>query len=208
MEFATEMVLKSSLRGGRIAEIPITLHPDGRRARPPHLKTFQDGWRTLRLLLLYHPRSVFLAPGIVLVALGLIGYILALPGTWIGGVHLDAHTLLVSSLFLIVGFQALVSYLVTKAFAVSMGLLPADPSLQRFMELAQLEKGLAFGLLACTAGGLLLLGAVNQWRLVGFGDLDYARTMRWVIPGATLFMLGVQALLSSFTVSLLSLQRR
>jgi glycosyltransferase involved in cell wall biosynthesis/SAM-dependent methyltransferase len=208
MEFATEMVLKSSLVGGRIAELPITLHPDGRQARAPHLQTFRDGWRTLRLLLLYNPGWVFLIPGLVLVALGLLGYALALPAVRIGGVTFDAHTLLFASLALIVGSQALVSFLIAKAFAVSEGLLPPDPRLRRFLDLAQLEKGLIVALVACLTGSVLLLAAVNQWRLAGFGALDYARTMRWVIPGATLFMLGVQAALSSFTVSLLAMQRR
>jgi glycosyltransferase involved in cell wall biosynthesis len=208
MEFATEMVLKASLRGGRIAEIPITLHPDGRRARAPHLRTFRDGWRTLRLLLLYNPRGVFLLPGALLVALGLLGYALALPGVRVRGVAFDAHTLLFASLALLVGFQALVSFLVTQAFAASEGLLPPDRRVRRILDVARLEKGLLVALLACVAGSVLLLVAVNQWRLAGFGALDYARTMRWVIPGATLFMLGVQAALSSFTLSLLAMQRR
>lgn len=208
MEFATEMVLKTSMWGGRIAEIPITLHPDGRQVGAPHLRTFRDGWRTLRLLLLYNPRGVFLLPGTLLVALGLLGYALALPGVRIRGVTFDAHTLLFASLALIVGFQALVSFLVTLAFGVSEGLLPPDRRPRRILDLARLEKGLLLALLACVAGAVLLLVAVDQWRQAGFGALDYARTMRWVIPGATMFMLGVQAALSSFTLSLLAMQRR
>jgi glycosyltransferase involved in cell wall biosynthesis len=208
MEFATEMVLKSALVGGRIAEIPITLHPAGRRTHPPHLKTLRDGWRTLRLLLLYSPRWMFLIPGFALLALGVLGYAVALPGLHIAGLAFDAHTLLFASLALIVGFQSLLFYLATKAFAIGEGLLPPDPSLRRFLDLAQLEKGLLAALLACLVGAVLLLVAVNEWRLAGFGRLDYARTMRWVIPGATLVAIGVQAVLSSFLVSLLAMQRR
>src|SRR5690606_17342835 len=103
MEFATEMVIKTSLSGARIAEIPITLHPDGRRAHPPHLKTWRDGWRTLRFFLMCSPRWLFLMPGLVLVLLGLLGFALALPGTELGPWMLDAHTLLISSLATILG---------------------------------------------------------------------------------------------------------
>jgi glycosyltransferase involved in cell wall biosynthesis len=208
MEFATEMVLKAALVSGRIAEVPITLHPDGRKAHMPHLKTFRDGWRTLRLLLLYSPRWLFLIPGLVLVALGLLAFGLALPGARIGTARLDAHTLLFGSLGLIVGFQAVLFFLATKAFAIGEGLLPPDPRLRRFLELAQLEKGLVVGFVGCLLGAALLLSAVNEWRLAGFGPLDYAHTMRRVIPGATLVALGVQVALSSFLVSLLAMQRR
>jgi glycosyltransferase involved in cell wall biosynthesis len=208
MEFATEMVLKAALVRGRIAELPITLHPDGRRTHPPHLRTFRDGWRTLRLLLLYSPRSVFLVPGSSLALLGLLGYGLALPGLTVGGLTFDAHTLLFASLGLILGFQSLLFYVATQAFAVSEGLLPADPGLRRLLDVVQLEKGLVVSLLACLVGLGMLAAAVNDWRLAGFGRLDYAHTMRWVIPGSTLVALGVQAALSSFLVSLLSMQRR
>jgi hypothetical protein len=208
MEFATEMVLKSALAKGAIAEVPITLHPDGRKAHPPHLQTFRDGWRTLRLFLLYSPRSLFLIPGLVLIALGVVGYALALPGVQIAGVTFDAHTLLFASLALIVGLQSALFFLVTKAYAISEGLLPPDPRLRRFLELVQLETGLLLGLLACAIGAALLLLAVNEWRLTGFGRLDYAHTMRRVIPGATLVSLGVQTAMSSFLVSLLAMQRR
>jgi glycosyltransferase involved in cell wall biosynthesis len=208
MEFATEMVLKSALAGARIAEVPITLHPDGRRAHPPHLQTFRDGWRTLRLLLLYSPRSLFLVPGIVLIALGLLGYAVALPGVRVGQIFFDVHTLLFASLGLIVGLQSVLFFVVTKSWAISEGLLPADPALRRLIEVFQLEKALLLGLLALGIGAALLLSAVNDWRLTGFGRLDYAQTMRWVIPGATLVALGVQTAMASFLVSLLAMQRR
>jgi glycosyltransferase involved in cell wall biosynthesis len=207
MEFATEMVLKAALVGGRIAEVPITLHPDGRRVHPPHLKTFRDGWRTLRLLLLYSPRWLFLVPGLLLIAFGVAAYALALPGVRIGPARLDAHTLLFGSLGLIVGFQSVLFFLATKAFAIGEGLLPEDPQLRRVLEAVQLEKGLLAGFVGCLVGLAFLLVALNEWRLAGFGPLDYAHTMRRVIPGATLVALGVQVALSSFLVSLLGMQR-
>jgi glycosyltransferase involved in cell wall biosynthesis len=208
MEFATEMVLKAALVGGRIAELPITLHPDGRRGQPSHLKTLRDGWRTLRLLLLYSPRWLFLVPGLALVAFGLLAFALALPGARIGPARLDAHTLLFGSLGLIVGFQSVLFFLATKAFAIGEGLLPRDPVLSRLLEMVHLEKGLLVGAALMLAGTALLLAAVNEWRLAAFGPLDYARTMRVVIPGATLVAIGVQVALSSFLVSLLAMQRR
>ena len=106
MEFATEMIIKASLHRARIAEVPITLHPDGRKTHPPHLRTFRDGWRTLRLFLLFTPRWLFLVPGLLLIALGLLGYLVALPGSTVGGATFDAHTLLFASLALIAGHQA------------------------------------------------------------------------------------------------------
>jgi glycosyltransferase involved in cell wall biosynthesis len=208
MEFATEMVLRSALAGGRIAEVPITLHPDGRRVHPSHLRTLRDGWRTLRLLLLYSPRWLFLVPGLALVALGLLAFGLALPGVRIGPAKLDAHTLLFGSLGLIVGFQSILFFLATKAFAIGEGLLPRDPALSRALEMVHLEKGLLVGGVLALVGAVLLVTAVNEWRLVGFGPLDYGRTMRVVIPGATLVAVGVQVGLASFLVSLLAMQRR
>lgn len=208
MEFAPEMVLKAALLNAKIAEVPITLHPDGRRSHPPHLKTLRDGWRTLRLLLLYSPRWVFLLPGQLLVAFGLLGYAVALPGLRIAGITFDAHTLLFASLGLIVGTQLLSLFLMAKAYAISEGLLPADRGLQRFIEAVQFETGLLVGVAGCLAGAVLLLAAMNEWWLAGFGSLDYAHTMRRVIPGATLVVLGTQAAIFGFLASLLAMQRR
>jgi glycosyltransferase involved in cell wall biosynthesis len=208
MEFATEMILKSALLGARIAEVPVTLRPDGRRSHGPHLRTFRDGWRTIRFLLMCSPRWLFLYPGLALVALGLVGYALALPGVSLLGVELDAHTLLFASLFALMGYQSILFALLTKTFAISEGLMPPDPRLDRFFEWAKLEAGLAAGLLAFALGALLLLRALAQWRAVGFGDLDYARTLRLVIPGVTLAALGFQTVLWSFFVSILGMRRK
>jgi hypothetical protein len=200
--------LKAALLDGRIAELPITLHPDGRRAHAPHLKTFRDGWRTLRLLLVYSPRWLFLRPGQLLVASGILGYAVALPGLRIAGVTFDAHTLLIASLGLIVGAQLLAFFVVTQAYAMKEGLLPADRRLQGFIEAVPLEKVLLSGVGACLLGAVLLATAVNEWRVAGFGPLDYAHTMRRVIPGATLVALGVHAIMFGFLASLLAMQRR
>jgi glycosyltransferase involved in cell wall biosynthesis len=207
MEFATEMIIKSSLSGAKIAEVPITLHLDGRKAHPPHLKTFRDGWRTLRFFLMYSPRWLFLVPGVALVVLGLLGYALAMPGFRFRGVAFDAHTLLFASLAVLIGYQSMLFAIFTKTFAISEGLLPEDPFTTRFFELVNLERGLIVAAAAMLIGVTLLLGAVNQWRLADFGPLDYARTMRLVVPGVTLTAMGFQTVLSSFFVSILGMRR-
>ncbi len=208
MEFATEMIIKSSLYGMSIAEVPITLHPDGRKSHAPHLKTFRDGWRTLRFFLMYSPQWLFFIPGILLTLLGLIGYGIAMPGVTLRGVNFDAHTLLFASLAILCGHQSILFAIFSKTFAVSEGLMPEDRFLTRFFELVPLEKGLIIGAGAALIGLTLLGAAVNQWRISDFGPLNYSHTMRWVIPGATLTALGFQTVLSSFFVSILGMRRR
>jgi len=208
MEFATEMIIKATLFGAKIAEVPITLHPDGRQSHASHLKTFRDGWRTLRFFLMYCPRWLFLVPGMLLILVGLIGYTVAMPGLTIKGVHFDVHTLLLASLAIFCGYQSILFALFTKTFAISEGLMPEDRRLSRFFELVNLERGLLIALAALLIGLALLLAAVYQWRLTGFGHLDYAYTMRFVVPGVTLTALGFQTVLSSFFISILGMGRR
>lgn len=208
MEFATEMVIKAGLLRAKVAEVPITLYPDGRKAHKPHLKTFRDGWRTLRFIFIYSPRWLFLIPGFLMMVLGLAGYGLALPGIVIGKFHLDAHTLLFASLFLICGYQSILFWIFTKTFAIGEGLLPQDPQLNGLFRVIDLKKGIFIAVAAILAGSVLLWSAVNQWRINEFGRLDYAQTMRWVIPGVTLTALGFQTFLSSFFVSILGMRRR
>ncbi len=207
MEFATEMIIKSSIYKARITEVPITLHPDGRKAHAPHLKTFRDGWRTLRFFLMYSPRWLFLRPGALLVLLGLFGYALAMPGVTIGGVSFDAHTLLFSSLSILLGYQSIVFAVFAKTFAISEGLLPQNERMNSFYRIVTLERGLIFGAGALLIGITLLLAAVNQWRAHHFGHLDYAVTMRLVVPGVTLTALGFQTVLSSFFLSIMRMRR-
>jgi glycosyltransferase involved in cell wall biosynthesis len=209
MEFATEMIIKSSLYNRKIAEVPITLHPDGRKAHPPHLRTFRDGWRTLRFFLLYTPKWVFYVPGRILILLGVIGYILALPGlTLLGRIHFDIHTLLFSSLLMTCGYQAILFAILTKTFAINEKMVPPDQRLIRFYRILDLEKGLMISFLMIFVGLLLLGLVVNQWRVAEFGRLDYAYTMRFAIPGVTLASLGFESFLFSFFASILGIHRR
>jgi len=208
MEFATEMIIKSNIYGTRITEVPITLHPDGRKAHKPHLKTFRDGWRTLRFFMMYSPRWLFLYPGVFLIILGLLGYGMALPGVTTVGVTFDAHTLLFSSLFMLLGYQSILFAVFSKTFAISEGLLPENKRMTRFYEIVNLEKGLLAAMAVLVFGLILLLLAVNQWRLTHFGKLDYAHTMRYVIPGVTLTAIGFQTILSGFFISILGMRRK
>lgn len=208
MAFATEMIIKASLFGEKVAEVPITLYPDGRKTQRPHLRTFRDGWRTLRLFLMYSPRWLFVLPGIGLVVLGLIAYALALPGVSIFGANLDAHTLLFGSLAILCGFNSIWFAVMTKLFAATEGMLPEDPTLNRLMKLVSIEKGLGVALIGGLFGVVLLLIAINNWRLAGFGHLDYSSEMRLVIPGATLTALSFQAILSIFFIDILELRRK
>jgi glycosyltransferase involved in cell wall biosynthesis len=208
MEFATEMIIKASLYGANIAEIPITLHKDGRKSHAPHLKTFRDGWRTLRFFMLFTPRWLFFMPGVLMALFGIAGYALALPGVTIGRITFDAHTLLFASMGLLCGYQAIVFALFTRTYAVSEGLMPEDPRLTRFFRLATLERGLIASALSVVFGLTLLAIAVNDWRVANFGRLDYAHTMRFVIPGATLTTLGLQTFFSSFFLGIISMRRR
>ena len=208
MEFATEMIIKSSMCREKIAEVPITLHPDGRKTHAPHLRTFRDGWRTLRFFLMYSPRWLFFMPGLLLILLGIVGYGIALPGITITGITFDAHTLLFATLSILCGYQSIVFALFSKTFAVSEGLMPPDPRLERFFELVPLERGLLAGCASLLAGLFLLIASINQWRIADFGHLDYAHTMRVVIPGAALTAIGFQTILSIFFLSILRMRRR
>jgi glycosyltransferase involved in cell wall biosynthesis len=208
MEFATEMIIKASLYGERIAEVPITLHPDGRKAHKPHLKTFRDGWRTLRFFLLYSPRWLFLMPGLLMIVLGLVGYAVALPGLRVRGVHFDAHTLLFASVAILCGYQSVLFAIFTKMFAISEKLMPQTPNMDRLFRIFTLERGLVAGAVMLVAGLGLLIAAVFIWWNAHLGELPYPKTMRVVVPGATLTALGFQTVLSSFFMSVLGLRRR
>jgi hypothetical protein len=208
MEFATEMIIKASLLGARIGEVPITLHPDGRKQHPPHLKTFRDGWRTLRFFLMCTPRRLFLRPGLILLTLGLAGYTVAMPGLTLRGMTFDAHTLLFASLAVICGYQSMLFGFIAKTFAISEGVLPPDPRFDRMARVFPLPRGIFLGLSAAAVGGVMLIAAVNDWRVHDFGRLNYADTMRVVVPGVTLAVLGYQTILSCLFLDLLNMRRR
>jgi glycosyltransferase involved in cell wall biosynthesis len=207
MEFASEMVIKSALTGDKIDEVPITLRPDQRKSRGAHLRTFRDGWRHLRFYLMYSPRWLFLLPGALLLALGAIGYGLALPAKRIGGAEFDVNALLFASLFVILGYQSILFAILTKAFAVAEGMLPTTPRVQRFFDVFNLERGLIVGAAVTLLGVGLLAAVLWRWWAAGFGALDYRATLRLSIPGVMFAALGAQTVLSSFFASIIGLKR-
>jgi glycosyltransferase involved in cell wall biosynthesis len=208
MEFASEMIVKATLMDLRITEVPTTLSP-ARRTRQPHLRTWRDGWRHLRFLLVYSPRWLFLYPGAFLMLAGLLvgGWLIPGPRR-IGTVGFDVHTLLYAAGAIIIGFQSVVFAFFTKIFAISEGLLPEDPRLTKAFKYITLETGLAAGSLLVVAGIAGSLYAFLHWSLGSFGPLDATRTLRIVIPSLTALMLGSEVILSSFFLSVLGMSRR
>ena len=208
MEFASEMVVKASMLRMKVSEVPTTLSPDG-RSRAPHLRTWRDGWRHLRFLLMYSPRWLFLYPGILLMFAGLAGCALLLPGRRVfHGIGFDVHTLLYAFVSVLLGFQLVAFATFTKVFAITEGLLPEDPRLNRVFRWITLETGLAFGglLLFLGVGGSIF--AVSGWARESFGALDADHTLRIVMPSVFSLTMGVQIIFSSFFLSILGLRRR
>lgn len=208
MEFASEMVVKSTLFDVKIAEVPTTLAPDG-RSRPPHLRTWRDGWRHLRFLLIYSPRWLFVYPGLILIALGLVFGGLIIHGPLkLGGATLDTNSILYAGTAVVVGFQALVFGLLTRVYGMVAGFLPPRPSLQKLAEQGALERGLVGGLLVFLAGIALGIYAVLRWKSAHFGLLIYPDILRIVIPSAVAIIVGLQIVLGAFFLSVLLIKHK
>jgi glycosyltransferase involved in cell wall biosynthesis len=208
MEFASEMVVKATLLGLRVTEVPTALAPDG-RGRPPHLRSFRDGWRHLRFLLVYSPRWLFLYPGAALIAAGVLLGAWVLPGPRVvAGIQFDVHTLMYASAAIFIGYQSLSFALLTKFFAVNERLVPEDPRLSRWLRFATLEVRLAAGVLLVILGFAGTFRALSTWGARNFGELDPTQTLRLVIPSVLALTLGSQVMLSSFFLSVLALGRR
>ena len=208
MEFASEMIVKATLLRMRIDEVPIVLHPDG-RSRPPHLRSWRDGWRHLRFLLLYSPRWLFLYPGLLLMLAGALvaGWLLPGPRS-VGGVTYDVQTLLYAGMAILIGFQAVLFAIFTKVFAINAGLLPEDRKLESALRNVTLEAGLIAGALLFLFGLGGSLYAVDVWGQARFGGLNPSQTLRTIIPSVVCLTLGCEIILSSFFLSVLGLQRR
>lgn len=205
MEFASEMVIKSTLFGLRIAEIPTVLRRDGRN-RPPHLRPWRDGWRHLRFMLLFSPRWLFLQPGLALMFFGLaFGALLVREPVPLGRVTLDVHTLLFAAFAVLIGFQSTAFALLTKTYAIQSGLVPEDEKFHRWSRLLNLEYGLVVSGLLIASGTALSLWAVEAWGGRQFGHLQAGELLRLVIPGGLLLTLGCQLSLFSFFLSILRL---
>lgn len=207
MEFASEMVVKSKLNNLSITEVPTKLHKDG-RTRAPHLKTWSDGWRHLRFLMLYAPNWLFLYPGILLAVVGLIlSIILIINPVEFENFTLDVHTLLYASAFLLVGFQFIIFYGLTKIFAVENELLPKSNRYNKLFKFINLEKGLIVGFILLIIGIFLSFKGLGSWQDTQFGQLDTSTTLRIIIPAITMLQLGIQTILFSLFFSVLGLKK-
>jgi hypothetical protein len=206
MEFASEMVIKATLKSLRITEVPITLHRDG-RSRPPHLKPWRDGWRHLRFMLIYSPHWLFLLPGLVLGGLGaVVGAALALAPVHLGSVEFSTGTLAVACMSVIIGTQLVAFAFFTKVFAIGEGLLPEDPRFSKVFKTFTLEKGICFGLAILILGLGLLLHGVWIWKRAGYGLISYEDNMRRLLPAVMLIVVSIQTVFSSFFLSVLGLK--
>jgi glycosyltransferase involved in cell wall biosynthesis len=203
MEFASELVVKAALAGWRIAEVPTILHPDG-RGRPPHLRSWRDGWRHLRFLLLFSPRWLFLYPGLALLAAGVaLTTALYFRPLHFLGAGLDIHSMLYASAGALLGLQLCLFALFARVSAQSAGLLPRQPTLERLLRAMTLERGLVLGLAVALSGFGWSAATFWQWRETGFGALDPRAMMRDTIPAAALMVGGMELVLASFLLSLL-----
>lgn len=206
MEFASEVVVQASLAGLRIAEVPTTLSKDG-RSRPPHLRTWRDGWRHLRFLLLYSPGWLFLFPGYLMLVLGILGGAATITGAhrW-GGIVFDTGTLVVASTCILTGAQLVIIWAAARTFASSMGLVPRTPSLDRWLKRISLERGVAAGVIAFLAGCAGVAVAVVRWRSADFGELDWRQNLRLLVPSLTGVVLGLQLMFGSFLLGIANLR--
>ena len=207
MEFASEMAIKATVKGARIGQVPITLYKDG-RDRPPHLRSWRDGWRHLRFMLCLSPRWTLLFPGVALLAVGLaLGAAVAMGPLHVGGVTLDVHTMIAAGMLAIVGYQCITVAIAMRIFTLEEELGPPEPGIRRLFTIFTLERGVMVGV-GLVLIGLALIGAMAwKWASGRFGNLDPVHTMRPMIGGVTLVALGVQTVLMSFVYSMMGIKR-
>jgi len=205
MEFATEMIVKSSLAGLRIAQVPVTLRPDG-RDRQPHLRTWRDGWRHLRFMLLHSPRWLFVYPGLTALVLATVFFVILLFGPLeISSTRFDTNTLLVCAAGMVMGFQMLLLGLFSEVYSRVTGLLPPSNLANKILKLEPFEKGILVGGALFVAGAICLITAFVKWKSIGFGNLSYPDSLRLVIPSVTGMSLGIQIMFGGFVLAVLGL---
>lgn len=205
MEFALEMLIKAGMNGLRITEVPTTLSPDG-RDRPPHLRSYRDGWRSLRLYLLMSPRWFFAVPGVTLLAVGTVVSAALLAGpVKLGSVTFDYHTLLYSASAIVLGYQSVLMAVFAKLMAIETGLHPPVTKLWFFTERSMFERLLVIGTALGVAGIGLGILATRDWSNVNFGELSPSASMRWVIGSVTLLILGGQTALAGCFLGIINL---
>jgi glycosyltransferase involved in cell wall biosynthesis len=206
MEFASEMVVKATIKDLKITEVPTVLSPDG-RSRPPHLRSWRDGWRHLRFLLLFSPRWLFLYPGLALFLVGLLAMAWLLPvSRRIGGITFDIHTLFYASLVVVVGYQSMLFWVFTKIYGAREGIVSPDPWFRSLVAVFRLEFGLIGGAILLLIGLVLAGCAFGMWGTGRFGALSPTSAMRLVIPSGTAILLAFQTAHSAFFMSVLEIR--
>jgi glycosyltransferase involved in cell wall biosynthesis len=206
MEFASEMVVKATIAKLSIAEVPTTLSPDG-RTRPPHLRSWRDGWRHLRFLLLFSPRSIFLYPGFTVSMTGLAAMIWLLPHSrHLGRMTFDVHTLLFAAVAVVIGFQSMAFWVFSKIYGMREGIVPPDPAFSAISAMFTVETGLLFGAALLLVGLGLAICALSSWGAAHFGPLSVTQTMRLVIPSSAALLLGFQVIYGAFFISILQVR--
>ncbi len=206
MEYASEMVVKATLNKFKITEVPTTLSPDG-RSRPPHLRSWHDGWRHLRFLLLYSPKWLFFYPGLFLIILGTISTIvLSIEPISINNVVFDINTLLYSAGAVLIGFQVVIFALITNIYAINSKYIPVPDKLMTRLNRFTVERGLVLGLLMFLFGFILAIVSVVLWKQNNFGNLDPRFTMRITIPSFILMVCGIEFIFSSFLMGVLNIK--
>ncbi|MHB8580428.1 MAG: glycosyltransferase family 2 protein [Ignavibacteriaceae bacterium] len=206
MEWASEMIIKSNLANLKVTEIPITLYKDG-RSRPPHLRSWRDGWRHLRFMLLHSPDWLFIIPGFIMLILGIIGEIILTQGMInIGEIKLDVHSLLVMSFIIIIGMQTISTGVFAKVYAQKIGILPTSENFMKILKVFSLERFLVIFLIVGVLGTIGILYTIFQWYRINFSELNYEVTMRQLIPSLTLFAVAILGIFNSFMLSLLFLK--
>ncbi len=205
MEFASEIVVKAALAGLSTTEVPTTLKPDG-RSRPPHLRSFRDGWRHLRFLLLFSPRWLFLYPGLALLTVGLVvGAILLRGPVHVGPVEFDIHTFLVAAMCIIVGLQSIAFAVIGRRFASRYGFIPRSPTYDAILEALTLERVLVGAIALMLLGFGALFWGLSQWAARDFGPLNPDTTLRIMILATTSLVAGFQTMMSAFMSSMISI---
>jgi len=209
MEFASEMVVKTAIHNLKIAEVPITLFPDG-RSRPPHLRAWHDGWRHLRFLLMYSPKWLFLYPGLFVLFVSSVFFSLLLKSPIpIGHIILDIHSMLYFTTAIIVSFQIILFYIMSRIYTVNQGLIPEKKNFNNLFRYFTLERGLILGGFLLLVGITLMVFLIMKWKVLSYGPIiDTSQTLRYAFISMLSLVLGVQIIFSSFMLSILGIIQR
>lgn len=209
MEFASEMIVRAALHQLRIAEVPVSLHKDGRN-RKPHLQTWRDGWRHLRFLLLYSPRWLYFYPSLAMIFLGLFIAVLLLPGPFMltDTVGIDVHTLLVGAMSIVVGVQGLTFGLMARQYAYKLGILPSFGKYQKVFSALSVDRILQLAVMLLTVGVGAFLWAGYQWKIINFGALDYRDMMRVLIVSVSCIISALQLGFTAFMLGIMQIRQK